>query len=118
VKLRLLAFMSVLCCLCLAPLAYAQTNPVQTPLNPASVWWAFVVVLVPAVVEFCKRLGPGLWAWVPQRVQWAPAALLTAAAAIVPLLETGESWQVVATSALEAFLASIGLFHTAKRAFK
>ena len=117
-KTLLVACMSVLCCLCLVPLAYAQGEPVQTVLTPVGVWWALVVVLVPAIVEFCKRVGPGLWAWVPQRVQWLPAAVLTSAAAIVPLLQSGEPWQAVATSALEAFLAAIGLVHTAKRAFK
>lgn len=78
-------------------------------------YWVLVVVVVPALVAVLRKLGPSVWAWVPARWQWVPAAAMVAAAAAVPLLESGADPKTVGVEALTAFLAAIGLVHTTKR---
>jgi len=80
-----------------------------------SQYWPFIVLVVPTLIAILKRLGPAVWAWVPTRLQWLPAALLVAGAAAVPVMQAGASPLDVGIAALEAFLAAVGIVHVGKR---
>ena len=82
-------------------------------------WYTVVAFAVFLLIAVTKRLGPKAWAWVPPRLQWAPAVVLAGAAAFVGAFQTGAAWPEALSVAVYVAITggglAIGLHHTGKR---
>lgn len=78
-------------------------------------WWPVTVVIAASSLGLIRQYWPRLWAWIPYRFQWAPAALLSMLSAAIDYAATGASpadtWKYVVAT----FLATIGVVHTVPR---
>lgn len=85
----------------------------------AHAWLAVVGYAVAILVAIMRKLGPGVWASVPARWQWAPAVVLSALAALSTALVGGASWvealAVALYTAIVGGCTAVGAVHTTKR---
>lgn len=79
-------------------------------------WYPILGVAITIVVTLFKRFQPLVFAMLPTRWQWAPAALLASLGAFAVSYEQGDGWLVAVIGAVTAALTAIGAHHTAKRA--
>ena len=84
-------------------------------------WMLALPLALVAVIALGKYIAPAVWHWIPRRLQWVPAVLGAAAAALVDALASGMAWPeavgLVVSAVVMAAPASIGFWHALKRIF-